>query len=228
MLDLTRIQGGTMIPEIPLYPGIDVEESGLAMIRVADSAGNEAIRPAQGNAGELFIGVSYFDKHAAATGTRVAYPVLVPAAAPLSVVLPDAVGITNLMVVDSLGNIAPGADYNLAGNVLTFNNNAYAATHQFLSYNYTLTLAQKMNIGISPVPSAASFLGKLAVLSGTCRLYVTNFDASATFSVVGADSVVTLMDGGMFSLGGNVAIGNCIHVPTAADPFLGIEYTVVH
>jgi len=224
MLDLTRIQGGTMIPEIPLALGVTPDESGLAMVRVADVSGNEAISPAAGSAGEIFVGVAYLDKHASAKGVRVGYRVLVPASSPLSVTLPDQMGISNLKVISAMGVVAPGADYTLAGNVLTFAA-AYASTEQFLSYNYSLSEAQKMALGISPIPSAASFLGKMAVLAGTVRVFVSNFDASADFAITGASSVVTLASGGMFSVGGATAVGHCFHVPTAQDPYLGVEFT---
>jgi hypothetical protein len=224
MLDLTRIQGGTMIPEIPLALGVNPDESGLAFVRVADVQGNEAIKPSTGAVGEIFVGVAYLDKHAAATGVRVGYRVLVPASNPLSVTLPDQIGISNLKVVSATGVVAPAADYTLAGNVLTFVA-GYASTEQFLSYNYTLSQSQLTALGISPVPSAASFLGKMAVLAGTVRVFVSNFDASADFAITGANSQVTLAADGMFSVGGATAIGHCFHVPTAQDPYLGVEFT---
>lgn len=225
MLDLTRIQGGTMIPEIPLALGVNPDESGLAMVRVADVQGNEAIQPAKGTAGEIFVGVAYLDKHATAKGVRVGYRVLVPASNPLSVTLPDQIGISNLKVVSATGVVlVAGTDYNLAGNVLTFVA-AFASTEQFLSYNYTLSQSQLTMLGISPIPSAASFLGKMAVLAGTVRVFVSNFDASADFAITGANSQVTLADGGMFSVGGATAVAKCFHVPTAQDPYLGVEFT---
>jgi hypothetical protein len=207
-----------------LAVGVNPDESGLAMVRVADAQGNEAVAPATGAAGEVFVGVSYLDKHAAANGVRVDYHAQVPSSSPYIVSVPDALIMgSTLAVKDSSGAAVTPAG--VAGAAITFNAGD-AGKDVYVSYNYQLTEAQKQALGISPIPSAALFLGKIAVLAGYQRVFVSNFDASKSYAVVGAGSKVALGAGGMLTTGGSgTEIGNCFHVPTAVDPWLGVEYT---
>lgn len=227
MLDLTRVQSGFPPVEMALASGVNPDESGLAMIRVADAQGNEAVMPSQGVAGEVFVGASYLDKHAAATAVRVDYHSQVPSApGPYVVTVPDALIIGGtLKVLDGVGTpMAPG----VAGSALTFAVGD-AGKDVYISYCYQLTEAQKQLLGISPIPSAALFLGKIACLAGFQRIFVSNFDASQTYSVTGPGSLVTLGSNGMFTIGGlGTQVGRCFHVPTAADPWLGLEYSTGH
>jgi hypothetical protein len=222
MLDLTRVQGTYNPIELALDPTVRPLESGLAYVRGVDGNGAEVIKPAAGIGPETFVGVAYMDKIAAATGVRVGYALKVPAAGPQVVVLPDALGIVNLAIYDVTAGaaIAP-ADYTLSGAMVTFGNTNHANHDITVTYNYDLTEMQKAQLGISPIPSASEFIGKLAVLQGMVRCWVTNFDADAAWAI---DANVTLEAGGFFGLGGSTVVGKCIHVPTAQDPFLGIAY----
>jgi hypothetical protein len=220
MLDLTRTQGNFQPIEMALDPTVTPSESGLAYVRTKDAMGMEVIKPSTGAAGEKFVGVAYMDKHAAAQGVRIEYPARVPAAAPYTVALPDVnvVGAT-LKVVDAAGNVVAPAS--VTGNLLTFA--AGDANKDLkLSYNYTLSAQQKQLLGISPIASSSEFISKIAVLAGYVRCWVTNFDASAAWDI---NADVTLGANGMFTMGGAVKAAECIQIPTAADPFLGIEYT---
>jgi hypothetical protein len=207
-----------------LAVGVNPDESGLAMVRVADATGSEAVAPSTGAADEVFVGVSYLDKHASAKGVRVDYHSQIPSTGPFIVSVPDAliVGAT-LAVKDATG--APVAVVGVAGSAITFNAGD-AGKDVYISYNYQLTEAQKQALGISPVPSAALFLGKIACLTGYQRVFVSNFDASKSYAVTGANSKISLGANGLFTLGGTGSVvGNCFHVPTAVDPWLGVEYT---
>ena len=220
MLDLTRVQGNFQPIEMALDPTVVPAESGLAYVRTKDAMGMEVIKPSTGVAGEKFVGVAYMDKHAAGQGVRVNYPARVPATAPYTVALPD-VNImgTTLKVTDTAGAAITPAS--VTGNLLTFAA-ADANKDILISYNYELSAQQKQLLGISPIASASEFIGKLAVLTGYVRCWVTNFDASAAWDI---NADVTLGANGMFTMGGAVKAAECIQIPTAADPFLGIEYT---
>lgn len=224
MLDLTRVQSGFPPVEMPLAIGVDPIESGLAMVRVADAQGNEVIKPSTGVANEAFVGVAYLDKHAAAQGVRIEYHAQVPSApGPYVVTVPDAT-ISNLSVVTLAGVPIALADITVTGNQLAFIA-AHAGKEVLISYNYAMTPNQLMALGISPIPSSAAFLRQMAVLAGFQRVYVSNFDASQSYSVEGASSLITLGDKGLFTLGGlGSQIARCFHVPTAQDPWLGLQY----
>lgn len=230
MLDLTRVSGTYNPIELSLDPLIRPLESGLAYVSMADAMGNEIITLSTGATGpENFVGVAYMDKIAAATGVRIRYALKVPAVGTQAIVLPDLLGILNLAIYDRGTSVNPvnslinSGDYVLSGNVVTFGVNTYANHDVEVTYNYTLSEAQKMNLGISPIPSASEFIGKLAVLQGQVRCWVTNFDADAAWAI---DAPVTLAANGFFGLGGTTTVGKCKQIPTAADPYLGIAYLV--
>lgn len=223
MLDLSRIQGNLQVTEFALDPltlSTSVVESGLAMVRIADANGKEAIKPATGGASEDFVGFLYLDKHAATTGTRVSFAVVVPSTAPYVVSIPDSTT-SNLVSKDVTGSVVAPASQ--AGNQLTYVVGQAGMT-LYISYNYTLTPAQQAALGVSPIPSAAAFIGKAGCLTGPkTRIYVTNFKSDDTYTVGGA---VKTLAGGMVSgaAGTGTAIGKCISVPSAADQMLGIEF----
>lgn len=222
MLDLTRVQGATVISELPLATGVVPAESGLAYVRV-NEGGLEVVKPSTGIAGEKFVGVAYLDKHATVMGTRVNYSILVPSVAPYIVTLPDTLSLANIKVATAAGVVlAAGVDYTVASNQLTFIA-AHAGASLFTSYNYTLTETQKSAMGVSPIASAATLIGKLALLQGFCRVFVSNFEADAAWDI---NADVTLGADGVFTVGGlGTVAGSCFHIPTASDPFLGLEYT---
>jgi hypothetical protein len=223
MLDLSRIQGNLQVTEYTLDTvtlNTSIAESGLAMVRTADSAGKEVIKPATGGAAEDFVGFLYLDKHAATTGTRVSYAVTVPSSAPYTVSIPDS-ATSNLISKDAAGStVAPNSQ---SGSTLTYLVGQAGMT-LYISYNYTLTAAQQAALGISPIPSAAAFIGKAGVLTGPkTRIYITNFKSDDTYTVGGA--VKTLANGMVGGAAGSgTAIGKCISVPSAADQLLGIEF----
>lgn len=227
MLDLSRIQGAPVVVEYAIDVTFAATESGLAMVRTADASGLEVIKPSAGTAGETFLGVLTLDKHAAVNGTRVQYPLQVPSTGTLAVVIPDSIGVANLFVqqlTNGVWSTVAGGDYALAGNVITFTPAGYANSVVYVSYNYTLTDFQKMQLGISPIPSASAFIRKAAVMQGRTRVWVTNFIAGSAYAI---DGNVTLASNGFFTVGGTGTVaGKAVQTPTAIDPFLGIEYTV--
>jgi hypothetical protein len=234
MLDLTRISGAHTILEMPIAAGSVPMESGLAYVRTADPITGEEVASISNNAAsEVFVGVAYLDKHAAAQAVRINLPVLVPSSGPYTVTLPDAT-ISNVKLFANAGTVnnpAQGAaltyttDYTLAGQVLTFSAGKAGQTI-LVNYSYTLTAMQLQQLGISPISTAAAFISKLALLQGFCKVYVTNFDPSAAWAV---NVAVTTGVGGLFTVGGtSPAIGKCFHAPTASDPYLGLEYNTVN
>lgn len=222
MLDLSRIQGNLQVTEFSLLDtalATSIVESGLVMVRVADANSKEAIKPSTGGASEDVVGILYLDKHAATTGTRVGYAVVVPATAPYTVTIPDSVT-SNLVSLTAAGVAAAPASQ--SGNVLTYVIGDAGKTY-YISYNYTMTPAQQAAMGISPIPSVSAFISKAGVFTGPkTRIYVTNFKADDTYTIGGA--VKTLANGMIGTTGGSgTSIGKCISIPSAADPMLGIE-----
>ena len=221
MLDISRLQY-TNIIELDLDASVNPTESGLAMVRGADALGNEVMLLSTGANTDEFVGVLYLDKHASDMGTRVGYTLQVPATSPLTVVLPDTTAITNLAFTNQAGAVA-GADITVSGNLVTFTS-AHAGETVVANYNYQLTPQQQATLGISPIPSASAFIRKAAIFRSLTRLHVNNFKANDTYAV---GQPVKLLAGGLFAASGSgVQAGVCITVPTAADPFLGIEYNV--
>jgi hypothetical protein len=235
MLDLTRIGGAHEILEVALPAGTIPTESGLAYIRTADGVTGEEVATLSANgASEVFIGVAYLDKHAAAQAVRIYLPVLVPSGSPYTVVLPDAT-ISNCKIFANAGTVTTpvpgspltggGADYTLTNSTVVFAA-AQSGKTVLVSYNYTLTNMQLQQLGVSPIPSAAANIGKIALLQGFCKVYVTNFNTSSAWVV---NAAVTTGANGIFEVGGtSPAIGKCFHAPTAADPYLGLEYNTVN
>jgi hypothetical protein len=224
MLDVTRLIAQTIVEE-PLDPTVTPSESGLAYVRHADANGNACLMPSTGTttATEVFVGVAILDKLAAASGLRWQMTAVVPASGPYTVTLPDSTGITNLTVYasDGVTLYATTTDYTVAGNVLTFVVGHAGATVK-ICYNYTLSATQLQFLGVSPIPSAASFIGSIAVAKGLTNAWVNNFDASKVYAI---NDVIRLGAGGTFGKTASAtAIGVCIGIPTAVSPWLGIEY----
>jgi hypothetical protein len=221
MLDISRLQY-TNIIELALDASVDPTESGLAMVRGADALGNEVMLLSGGTNADQFVGFLYLDKHASTLGTRYGYALQVPSTSPLTVVLPDTTSITNMVFFNQNGAVA-GADFTVSGNQVTFVA-AHAGESMTVNYNYQLTPMQQAMLGISPIPSASAFIRKAAIFRSLTRLYVNNFKANDTYTV---GTAIKLLAGGFVGTSGaGNQCGVCISVPSAADPFLGIEYNV--
>lgn len=247
MLDLTRVTGANSVVEFALHTSYSTPtESGLAYISVADAtSGEEVVKPATGAASEVFSGIAYLDKHAGVYGTKVDYAVTVPSTAPYTVTLPDS-GIYGLvgtkdtvtgsaLVYDASADAT--LDYSISGSVVTFHSSDAGDT-AYLTYNYTLTTQQLQQLGISPVASAATTTGTIALLKNSqLRAYVTNFIPDTTYAVNdsvklgGSGSGSTNADGtaqldGFFAKtsSNGVTVGRVFHAPTALDPYLGVDF----
>lgn len=240
MLDLSRIQGAPVVVEYAIDPTFTADESGLAMVRTTDAAGLEVIKPSTGAGTESFLGVLSLDKHAAVKGTRIRFGLQVPASGTQAVSLPDSLGLGTIKVetmdpvTGAFTALTVTTHYTVAGNVVTITGAGYTAMSgtaadplvkiAYVSYNYTLTDFQKMQLGISPIPSASAFIRKSAVLQGRVRVYVTNFLANDTYAV---DNDIKLQANGFVGTSGSgTVVGKCVKTATALDPFLGFEYTV--
>ena len=240
MLDLSRIQGAPVVVEYAIDATFNADESGLAMVRTTDAAGLEVIKPSTGTGTESFLGSVALDKHAAVKGTRVRFALQIPATGTQAISLPDSLGLANIKV-ESMDPVTGAftaqtvtTHYTVSGNVITITSAGYtniagtaadaAVKIAYVSYNYTLTDFQKMQLGVSPIPSASAFIRKCAVLQGRVRIFVTNFIASDTYAV---DNDVKLQANGFYGTGGSgTVVAKVVKTATALDPFLGIEYTV--
>ena len=227
MLDNSRLVAQTVLEE-PLEATQIPAESGLAYVRVQDANGNAVVKPSTGAANELFAGLAVMDKISTATGVRWMDVYTVAnsdTASDRVITLPDAT-ISNFAIyaADGVTPLTVTTDYTITGNVISFTATQKGATVK-VCYNYPMTLAQLQMAHVNPIPSASAQIGSIGLTKGLCQVYVNNFDPSKLYSVTGANSRVALGANGILTIGGTgTVIGQVIKVPTAADPFLGIEF----
>jgi high-affinity K+ transport system ATPase subunit B len=68
--------------------------------------------------------------------------------------------------------------------------------------------------------------GRIAVVEAPAQIFTTEYDTDQVYALTGANSNVYVNSSGEFTsvVGSNKLVGRCINVPSASDPFLGIEF----
>lgn len=68
--------------------------------------------------------------------------------------------------------------------------------------------------------------GRMTVIEAPAQIFTTEFDTAVNFALTGATSNVYVNSSGMFTstIGSNKLVGRCINVPSAGDPFLGVNF----
>lgn len=68
--------------------------------------------------------------------------------------------------------------------------------------------------------------GRITVIEAPAQIFTTEYDTSKTYALTGANSNIYVNASGQFTstVGSNKLVGRCISVPSAADPFLGVNF----
>jgi len=218
----------------------NIVEEGSLLQRVADASGLKEVVTLSTNAASLRpAGISLQSRITALTFTNVE-EVVVPSAAPYTVQL------SRTNIIDTGAGVAEAAvwDYDagpaayltvVAGvpaatqveiapltGLATFNV-AEAGHRCRVVYRYNLTAIERDELlRQSHVNRGAEDqFGLMTVAQGHCVVYTTMYDANEQYAVGDA---LTLDNNGLFSKSGATAFGEVISVPTASDPYLGVEY----
>lgn len=132
--------------------------------------------------------------------------------------------------------------YNPATNTITHFDNGVAQvpgtgsipldTDIYLSYSYALTATELLNDGLNfwNMPDDVSIQGgKVTVITGPAEVWTTQYVTSRVWAINDNVSAGNVADGaaGLFdrtaSSTSNTVVGKVIQVPTADDPYLGIQ-----
>jgi len=224
--------------QFSVAPTVNLLEEGTVLIRVPDASGlGEVVQPSTAAAALRPAGISLQSRISAVTFTGVE-EITVPSAAPYTVQL------KKTTLVDHLGGVPELAawDYTLgvpayltvaalpaAGTVgatlpglLTFDV-GNAGDKVRVVYRYILTAIERDELlHQSHVNRGAEDqFGLITVAQGHCVVYTTMYDGFTQYAVGDA---LTLDANGVFSKAGATAFGEVISLPTAGDPYLGVEY----
>lgn len=216
--------------------GALVTEEGSGLVRVLED-GVEKVKPSAGAGGEVVVGFAIFRQKTYGTDALVDTGVI-PLAAPFEIQLEQNNLISSqLRVVDSAGTaftvvlVAPAAgevqvDY--ASGKLTFNTADQGKTIT-ATYRYNLTVAEAVAKFHSDTPNHpdANLFSMVGVGKGKGRVFTNYYDAAQNYGA--AAPALTLGAGGVITVGGAgpaIPGARVVQVPSASDPFLGIEFLV--
>jgi len=225
--------------QFSVAPTVNLLEEGTVLIRVPDASGlGEVVQPSTAAASLRPAGISLQSRISAVTFTGVE-EITVPSAAPYTVQLKKTTMVESatptvpeLAAWDySLGvpayltvAAAPAALTVVAtlGGLLTFPA-AQAGDRVRVVYRYILTAIERDELlRQSHVNRGAEDqFGLITVAQGHCVVYTTMYDCFTQYAV---GDVLTLDVNGVFSKAGLTNFGEVISLPTAGDPYLGVEY----
>lgn len=233
--------------QYPLQAGTNIAEEGQLMIAVAGATTVEATT-STGAGGEVPLGVNLLSYIAGTTFTWYETGTI-PSVAPYTNTLkfPNIIdvgaGVAEAYFYDVTSGaartiIAPGVPNNVQAAINTatgvVTNNVANAGHTFyVRYRFTMTTTQKeLLIHSSHINRGAeSEFTTVNVGIGHCVVYTTNYDARGVWTLLvqnGAGASPCLGPGGRWTTitlsGASTAFGRVISLPTADDPYLGIEY----
>ena len=220
----------------PIAIGALVAEEGSGLVRVLED-GIEKVKPSAGVAGEIVVGFAVFRQKTYGTDALVDTGT-VPLAAPFTIQLEQNNLVTGqFRVVDSAGVlftavlVAPAAgqvQIDWTTGLMTFNT-ADQGKVITATYRYNLTVAEAITKFHSDTPNHpdANLFSQVGVGKGKGRVFTNFYDASQDYAAVAP--ILTLGAGGMITVGalGPVIPGaRVVQVPSANDPYLGIEFLV--
>jgi hypothetical protein len=234
MLDLsqTRIYDSVAFP---LNATSDQFEDGTPLVGVLNSSGfrTAALNTTPANT-DIFIGAAY-EVYTTPTQAPVVQTVTVPSSAPYTVVLNSSpiAGSISIVYANATGTqftsettvagITAAGQYNLTGNLLTFDS-ADAGANVIVTYLYAPTVQQALalvgtgNVGSVYPSNVTNTIG--LIQHGI--VFTSNFDASVNW--FSATSLVVA--NGMFTSGktGGAINGYVYAAPSVASPFLGVYF----
>ena len=249
-LDLTRTHFDQRL-EFAIETGEEITQLGMCLISRMESGG-VVTKVSAADSGEVFLGFAFALNESNAIKPIVEEALTVPAASPYTVQLAhtalvhtshtdSSVRINRTLDADG---VAADAEFSLgatasattvanavaATGVLTFHADDTGITFN-AHYRYNLTVAEaeqtyyQRHIGNQ---GANAFLGQLTVGLGPGLVYTDQFDTQADFGAItttaAAPVAVTTGAAGLLTVAGNGSkVGSVIHIPTAADPYLGVH-----
>lgn len=212
---------------LPLAAGATVSEEGQALEAVLED-GMEKVKPASGSG--TVCGFALYRQKVFSTDAKVE-TLVVPSAAPYEIELSKGQLIDGQLLVvvggsalEKVSGTPAAGEYkaDLVHGKLTFHSSAAgkAATVTY-RYNMTVKEAQEKFYEAPANHPDANFFAQVGVGKGKGRLFTLNYDASVDWS----SATPSAKADGLIGEGG-AAIPNArvVHVPSAADPYLGIEF----
>lgn len=234
--DLTRTRY-FYTKEVPVAPAATIAHEGAVAKAVLSNGEETALLTAGDSATEAISGFTLNSN--LIESQRVVFEAgAVPAVAPYTVQLAHGNIVSGQVLVYNVtagSNMtvvggAPAAgevQVNLVSGLLTFNVAQAGAVLQ-IRYKYNLSALESILFnGERPVNAKAnSAAGTITLIQGNGELYTDQYDVTKDFSaIVGvvfadANGIITTTSAGKSPITGS----RVIHVPTAADPFLGIKF----
>lgn len=230
MLKLNATRPGE-IAEKMIASGAQVQSEGVPLVNVLES-GHEHVKPATGAADEVFVGFSWMHNIVPTVLSRVEN-IHVPDEAPYTVQLERVNLIAGQIAGRNLAQffavnaavLAAGTfDVDYATGLLTFHADD-AGRDIDMTYKYAPSVIEaKANYPEADMNTnpAFEFLNTLGVIL-VGEVYTDQYDAAVDWANVG-NSI--FLGAGMLTDSGNVKIGGHVtHVPTADNPYLGIQFS---
>lgn len=214
---------------LPLAAGATIAEEGQVLEAVLED-GVEKVKPHDGSG--PVAGFALYRQKVFSTDAKVDV-MAVPSSGPLVIELSKGSiidGQIRVVVDGSALDVVSGTPSagevkaDLAAGKLTFHSGA-AGKMATITYRHDLTVAEavaKYHEAPTNHPDANLF-AQVGVGKGKGRVYTLQYDASVDWS----SAAPTAVAGGMIGAGGAAIPGaRVVHVPSAADPYLGIEFLV--
>jgi len=215
---------------LPLAAGATISEEGQALEAVLED-GVEKVKPATGGEAAI-VGFALYRQKVYATDAKVDV-LAIPASGALVVELSKGAlidGQLRVVVDGSALDVVSGTPSagevkaDLVAGKLTFHSGSAGKTAT-VTYRHQLTVAEAID-KFQEAPTNhpdANLFAQVGVGKGKGRLFTLQYDASVDWS----SAVPTAVAGGLLGAGGSAIPGaRVVHVPSAADPYLGIEFLV--
>lgn len=103
------------------------------------------------------------------------------------------------------------------------------ATPVYVSYTWSLTASDQAYNGTNFWNTQDAVTAqdlRITVIQPDATLYTTEFDTSQAYALTGATSNIYIGSAGIFTSSSSSAklVGHCVKLPTAGDPFIGVEF----
>ena len=229
MIDLTRTRIDSSLPA-NIHPSVDkIEDSGLCLVNKMDvSTGEAAVAPSAGDENELFVGFS-FNSFVRPEVRAEVQDILVEApGTAITIRWPMASVSGDVYFFDAAGTkLTLTKTTNAAGT--TWDASAHVGKVIRAVYQRTLTVRESIQLygnqpygGITP----ASFIKNVGVLL-VSQIFTTCFDPAIEWAKVDNTDIALRAGANGFVTAGTTGSRieppcRVIHVPTPADPFLGL------
>lgn len=218
--------------DIPVETGATVNAEGQALIRNLEN-GYEVVKPSTGGDGDKFVGVSYGHVFTPVNMSRVEN-LVVPASSPYEIELQNAPLSGQILVLDGNTKLSVGDpavevnEYSISDKKITLHSDKTGKTIK-VQYRYSPSAIEIMMTPHSFVniwsADPSDYIGSIGVIQRG-EIFTDQFDASIDWNQA---TDVKLAAGGLFTdqTGSGDAIHlpvKIIHIPTADEPFLGLEW----